>query len=78
VGFNFTVFSESTQESCYSLIQTSVAKAGNNFIFYFGRFSDNLTLVWHLFTTAMSNPNGLLRQKLRHYLNQGRTLNGLL
>jgi len=26
----------------------------------------------------MSNPNGLLNQKLSHYLNQGRTLNGLL
>jgi len=26
----------------------------------------------------MSNPNGLLSQKLCHYLNQGRTLNGIL
>jgi len=26
----------------------------------------------------MSNPNGLLSQKLRHYLNQGRTLNDIL
>jgi len=26
----------------------------------------------------MSNPNGLLSQKGCHYLNQGRTLNGLL
>jgi len=25
----------------------------------------------------MSNPNGLLSQKLCHYLNQGRKLNGL-
>jgi len=28
--------------------------------------------------TAMSNPNSLLSQKLCHYPNQGRTLNGLL
>jgi len=26
----------------------------------------------------MSNPNGLLSQKLCHYLNQSRTVNGLL
>jgi len=26
----------------------------------------------------MSNPNGLLSQNLCHYLNQGRTLEGLL
>jgi len=26
----------------------------------------------------MSNPNGLLSQKLCHYLNQGRTLNDIL
>jgi len=26
----------------------------------------------------MSNPNGLLSQKLWHYLNQGRTLNDML
>jgi len=26
----------------------------------------------------MSNPNGLLSQKLCHYLNQGRTLNNML
>jgi len=32
-----------------------------------------------LFTTAMSNPNGLLLgQKSCHYLNQGRTFNGIL
>jgi len=32
-----------------------------------------------LFTrAAMSNPNGLVSQKLCHYLNQGRTLNGIL
>jgi len=28
--------------------------------------------------SAMSNPNGLLSQKLCHYLNQGRTLNDIL
>jgi len=28
--------------------------------------------------SAMSNPNGLLRQKLCHYLNQGRKLNDML
>jgi len=27
---------------------------------------------------AMSNPNGLLSQKVCHYLNQGRTLNDIL
>ena len=27
---------------------------------------------------ALSNPNGLLSQKLCHYLNQGRTLNDIL
>jgi len=27
---------------------------------------------------AVPNPNGLLSQKLCHYLNKGRTLNGLL
>jgi len=27
---------------------------------------------------AMSNPNGLLSQKLCHYLKQGRTLNNIL
>jgi len=31
-----------------------------------------------LFRAGMSNPNGLLSQELCHYLNQGRTLNGLL
>jgi len=30
------------------------------------------------FKSAMSNPNDLLNQKLCHYLNQGRTFNGLL
>jgi len=29
-------------------------------------------------TPAMSNPNGLLTQKLCHYLNQGRTSNDIL
>ena len=28
--------------------------------------------------SAMSNPNGLLSQKLYHYLDQGRTLNDIL
>jgi len=28
-------------------------------------------------TATMSNPNGLLSQKLYHYLNQGRTLNDI-
>jgi len=27
--------------------------------------------------SAMSNPNGLLSQKLSHYLNKGRTLNDI-
>jgi len=31
-----------------------------------------------LLSPAMSNPNGLLSQKLRRYLNQGRTLNDIL
>jgi len=29
-------------------------------------------------SAAMSKPNGLLSQKVCHYLNRGRTLNGLL
>jgi len=28
--------------------------------------------------SAMSNPNGLLNQKLRHYLNQGRIIIDIL
>jgi len=32
----------------------------------------------HFVNPAMSNPNGLLSQKLCHYLDQGRTLNDIL
>jgi len=34
-------------------------------------------IVRNPFKTAMSNPKGLLGQKLCHYLNQGRTLNNI-
>jgi len=32
----------------------------------------------HTSSLAMSNPNGLLGQKVCHYLNKGRTLNDIL
>jgi len=32
----------------------------------------------HCSSPAMSNPNGLLSQKVCHYLDQGRTLNDIL
>ena len=41
-------------------------------------FWSNLILNCSLSTPAMSNPNGLLSQKVCHYLDQGRTLNHIL
>jgi len=51
-------------------IRTAIFHANKLFLF--------LGLTSCRFSSAMSNPNGLLSQKLCHNLNQGRTLNNIL